>query len=77
VINERATDSKPYWPPQVVPPKGAPNVLLITTDDVGFAAPSTFGGVIPAPAPLTRRIIRRRNGSRRSATVSKPFADVP
>jgi hypothetical protein len=50
VINERATDSKPYWRPKVVPPKGAPNVLLIMTDDVGFAAPSTFGGVIPAPA---------------------------
>ena len=33
----------------VVPPKGAPNVLLIMTDDVGFGAPSTFGGVIPTP----------------------------
>ena len=32
------------------PPKGAPNVLLIMTDDVGFGAPSTFGGVIPTPA---------------------------
>ena len=35
---------------KVVPPKGAPNILLIMTDDVGFAAPSTFGGVIPTPA---------------------------
>jgi len=34
---------------RVVPPKGAPNILLIMTDDVGFAAPSTFGGVIPTP----------------------------
>ena len=33
-----------------MPPKGAPNILLIITDDVGFAAPSTFGGVIPTPA---------------------------
>jgi hypothetical protein len=33
-----------------VPPKGAPNVLLIMTDDVGYSAPSTFGGVIPTPA---------------------------
>jgi len=32
-----------------VPPKGAPNVLLIMTDDQGFGAPSTFGGVIPTP----------------------------
>ena len=29
VIKEAATDSKPYWPPRVVPPKGAPNILLI------------------------------------------------
>ena len=34
---------------RVVPPKGAPNVLLIMTDDVGFGVPSTFGGVIPTP----------------------------
>jgi arylsulfatase len=32
------------------PPKGAPNVLLILLDDVGFAAPSTFCGVLPTPA---------------------------
>jgi len=35
---------------RVVPPNGAPNILLIMTDDVGFSAPSTFGGVIPTPA---------------------------
>ena len=34
----------------MVPPKGAPNVLLIITDDAGFGVPSTFGGVIPTPA---------------------------
>ena len=50
VIEERASQSKPWWPPRVVPPKGAPNVLLIMTDDSGFGAPSTFGGVIPTPA---------------------------
>jgi arylsulfatase len=44
-----AADSKPYWPPQVVPPKGAPNVLLIMTDDAGYGVASTFGGVIPTP----------------------------
>ena len=50
VINENAAQSKAWWAPRVVPPKGAPNVLLIITDDVGFGAPSTFGGVIPTPA---------------------------
>ncbi|MCX5513723.1 arylsulfatase [Kaistia algarum] len=49
-INLNAIESKPFWQPQIVPPKGAPNILLIMTDDVGFAAPSTFGGVIPTPA---------------------------
>src|SRR3990172_9745249 len=48
-INLDALNSTPYWQPTVVPPKGAPNILLIITDDVGFAAPSTFGGVIPTP----------------------------
>ena len=32
-----------------MPPKGAPNVLLIMTDDQGYGVPSTFGGVIPTP----------------------------
>jgi len=49
VIKERASDSKAWWPPRVVPPKGPPNVLLTMTDDVGYVAPSTFGGVIPTP----------------------------
>jgi Sulfatase len=50
VIKEKASESKAWWPPTVVPPKGAPNILLIMTDDVGFGAPGTFGGVIPTPA---------------------------
>ena len=50
VIKESALDSKPYWPPRVVPPKGAPNVLLIMTDDQGYGVSGTFGGVIPTPA---------------------------
>jgi arylsulfatase A-like enzyme len=50
VIKGNALQSKAWWAPRVVPPKGAPNVLLIMTDDVGFSAPSTFGGVIPTPA---------------------------
>ena len=49
VINLDARDSEPYWPPRVVPPKGAPNVLLIMTDDQGYGVSGTFGGVIPTP----------------------------
>ena len=49
VIKNDALSSKPWWAPRIVPPKQAPNVLLIITDDAGFAVPSTFGGVIPTP----------------------------
>jgi len=49
VIKDGALQSTPWWAPRVVPPKGAPNVLLIITDDAGFGVPSTFGGVIPTP----------------------------
>jgi arylsulfatase A-like enzyme len=50
VIKQDAKDSKAYWPATVVPPKGAPNVLLIMTDDQGYGVSGTFGGVIPTPA---------------------------
>jgi hypothetical protein len=58
-IERDAGKSTPYWPARVVPPKGAPNVLLIVTDDSGYGVPSTFGGVIctarqahlPGPQP--------------------------
>src|SRR5271166_232385 len=50
VIKENAKDSTPWWPPRIVPPKGAPNILLIMTDDQGYGVPGTFGGVIPTPA---------------------------
>lgn len=49
-IESEASKSKPYWPARIVPPKGAPNVLLIITDDSGYGVPSTFGGVIPTPS---------------------------
>jgi arylsulfatase A-like enzyme len=49
-IERDARDSRPFWPSRVVPPKGAPNVLLIITDDAGYGVAGTFGGVIPTPA---------------------------
>lgn len=49
VIKNDALQSTPWWAPRIVPPKQAPNVLLIITDDAGFGVPSTFGGVIPTP----------------------------
>ncbi len=49
VIENDALNSKAWWAPRVVPPKKAPNILLIMTDDSGFGVPGTFGGVIPTP----------------------------
>ncbi|MCA8884739.1 MAG: arylsulfatase [Rhodobacteraceae bacterium] len=46
-IEDQALKSTPWWPPMIVPPEDAPNILLIITDDSGFSVPSTFGGVIP------------------------------
>ncbi len=37
------------FPAAPTPPPGAPNVLVIMTDDVGFASSSTFGGGVPTP----------------------------
>ncbi len=34
---------------QVTAPEGAPNVVIILIDDVGFGAPGTFGGPVPMP----------------------------
>jgi arylsulfatase A-like enzyme len=50
VIKDDALNSQAWWAPRIVSPKGAPNILLIITDDAGFGVPSTFGGVIPTPA---------------------------
>src|SRR3979411_1998166 len=48
-IGRTVGDSTKDFPQEVKAPKGAPNVLLILTDDVGFGASSTFGGPVPTP----------------------------
>lgn len=36
----------PSWPAPAHAPPGAPTVVLVMTDDVGFGASSTFGGPV-------------------------------
>ena len=48
-IGPTVKDSVPDFPKGLEAPKGAPNVLLILIDDVGFSASSTFGGPIQTP----------------------------
>lgn len=49
VIGSSWTDSTPSYPHPRRPPQGAPNVLVVLLDDVGFGQPSTFGGPIDMP----------------------------
>jgi arylsulfatase A-like enzyme len=51
-----AKDPDTKFPPilQLRPPKGAPNVLLVLIDDVGFGASSAFGG--PCQMPNAERL---------------------
>ncbi|MBI3838339.1 MAG: arylsulfatase [Planctomycetia bacterium] len=48
-IGRTAKDSTKDFPEPVRAPKGAPNVVVFMTDDVGFGASSAFGGPIPTP----------------------------
>ena len=56
-INLRAKDSTPDFPQPVRAPHGAPNVLLILLDDVGFGASSAFGG--PCQTPVLEALAKR------------------
>jgi arylsulfatase A-like enzyme len=56
VVNLDIRDSTPDWEPFLQPqaPEGAPNVLMIVWDDVGYGAMDVFGG--PIETPTMRRI---------------------
>ncbi len=49
VLAPSVADSTPSRPAIGYPPPGAPNVVVVLLDDVGFGASSTFGGPIPTP----------------------------
>lgn len=49
-IGKTFADSRQDYPQPVQSPAGAPNVVLILIDDLGFGHPSTFGSPIPTPA---------------------------
>jgi arylsulfatase len=48
-IGKTVAESVQDFPRPVMPPKGAPNIILILLDDVGFGHPSTFGGPVSMP----------------------------
>ena len=49
VVGKTVLESKEWWAPVPKAPTGAPNVIWIILDDVGFGAPSSFGGLIRTP----------------------------
>lgn len=49
VIGRTLAESKEWCPESIKAPVGAPNVVWILIDDVGYGATSTFGGVISTP----------------------------
>ncbi len=64
-ITYDAKDPETKFPPieQLRPPEGAPNILIVLLDDVGFGASSAFGGPCQTPnAELlaARGLLRRR-----------------
>ena len=48
-IAKSYAESEEWWPEPVRPPKGAPNILILLLDDVGFAQVGSFGGLIETP----------------------------
>src|ERR1700741_2378279 len=49
VVGRTLAESKEWWPEPAKAPSGAPNVVWILLDDVGFGAANTFGGLIQTP----------------------------
>ena len=48
-IGRTFRDSKPWWPSRVQPPEGAPNIMIVLADDLGFSDLGCFGSEIQTP----------------------------
>ncbi|WP_315714477.1 MULTISPECIES: arylsulfatase [unclassified Bradyrhizobium] len=49
-IGRTIAGSRPWWPAPQQPPKGAPNILVVLFDDVGFSDFGCYGSRIRTPA---------------------------
>ena len=74
-IERLAKDSTPDFPKGIEAPEGAPNILLILTDDVGFGASSTYGG--PIATPTFDRVAKTACGIRCSTRPRSVRQPVP
>jgi arylsulfatase A-like enzyme len=62
-IGQDWRDSEPWWPPVPQPPPGAPNIVLVVLDDVGYAQLGCYGSDIETPIldDLAARGVRLAN----------------
>ncbi len=49
VVGDTWRESTAWWPPQPEPPDGAPNVVLVVLDDVGYAQLGCYGSDLETP----------------------------
>src|SRR4051794_41732423 len=70
LITYDAKDPDTSFPPiePLLPPEGAPNVLVVLLDDVGFGASSAFGG--PVRTPTAERLAAGGTRSKRFPTTT-------
>ncbi|MFC9731673.1 arylsulfatase [Streptomyces roseolus] len=48
-VGRTFAESEPAWPPRTTPPAGAPNIVVVLVDDMGFSDIGPFGSEIPTP----------------------------
>jgi arylsulfatase A-like enzyme len=48
-VRTTVNESRPWWPSKIAPPAGAPNILIVLFDDVGFSDFGCYGSPIMTP----------------------------
>src|ERR1700742_871177 len=72
-VGKTIADSKPWWPSALKPPEGAPNILVVLFDDVGFSDFGCYGS--PVRTPTIDRLAAE--GLRYSGFHPTPMCSTP